>query len=57
MSKSAPDRSNASTCYHVVCRDCLTESVLPTAVAAAQVRSEHAAETGHRVVVGALSSE
>ena len=57
MSKMASHRSNASTRYHVVCRDCPTESVERTGVAAAQVRSEHVAETGHRVVVGALSSK
>ncbi|MDS0298673.1 hypothetical protein NDI76_07955 [Halogeometricum sp. S1BR25-6] len=55
MSKTESDRSNASARYHVVCRDCPTESVERTGVAAAQVRSEHVAETGHRVVVGALS--
>lgn len=56
MSKTAPHRSNTAR-YHVVCRDCPTESVERTGMAAAQMRSEHVAETGHRVVVGELSSE
>ncbi|MFC7096309.1 hypothetical protein [Halobaculum marinum] len=38
--------------YHVVCRDCTTESLRPTREAAAAVADDHAETVDHEVAVG-----
>ncbi len=40
--------------YHVVCRECAVEQLCETADDARALEREHAAETGHRVVVGCV---
>lgn len=38
--------------YHVVCRDCPTESLRPSKEAAVEVATDHAAAADHDVSVG-----
>jgi hypothetical protein len=54
MSGTTTDASEAKAYYHVVCRDCLTESVQTDAETAERVRSRHESETGHVVAVGSI---
>ena len=43
---------NSENLYHVVCRECAVEQLCETADDATALEREHAAETGHHVVVG-----
>jgi len=38
--------------YHVVCRECSVERLFDASLDAADLKREHAEETGHRVVFG-----
>jgi hypothetical protein len=40
--------------YHVVCRDCSVERLFEAGADADALEREHAAETGHDVVVGRI---
>ncbi|SFR42811.1 hypothetical protein [Halogeometricum limi] len=57
MEETTRNSPETRTRYHVVCRDCPTESVERDGNAAEEVAHRHESETAHRVVVGAVAAE